>query len=279
MLAPLERAKGTAIAGFKRRGNETVLDDLYQQGSAKIRFARAEPGRLTEAVLINTSGGMTGGDGFCTTVNWGADTTAIATTQAAERYYKSLGGVATIAADLSVGTGACGLWLPQETIMFDGAAYDRRTEIDLARNARFLGVESTVFGRHAMGESVENGTVRETWKIRRDGRLVFVDTFGLDGNIRRKLDRPAIAGGARAISTIIYAGRERGRVRDVVNDLIGQNNARGGVTNFDGLSVIRLCAATGHALREIMIGILSELLAFITGNKTSDSLLPRVWMM
>ena len=279
MLTLLERAKGNAKVGFKQRGKETVLDELYQQGSAKIRFARKEPGRLTEAVLINTSGGMTGGDEFCTNVNWGADTTAIVTTQAAERYYRSLGDVATVTSDLSVGKEACGLWLPQETIMFDGAAYDRSTEINLAPDARFLGVESTLFGRHAMGEAVENGFVRETWKVRRQGRLLFADAFGLDGNIGHKLNQPTIADGAKAISTVIYAGRDSEQIREVVNGLLKQKNARGGATNFEGLSVVRLFAASGQELRTIMIAILNELLLCITGNKTNDCLLPRVWMM
>lgn len=275
----MQRSVSVAKIAFKTRDSKTVLDDLYQRGSAKIRFARPEPNRLTEAVLINTSGGMTGGDKFDVDIKWGADTTAIVTTQAAERHYKSLGDVATINNILTVENAACGLWLPQESIMFNGAAYQRNTIINLAKNAQLLAIESSIFGRKAMGENVTSGQVTEKWQIKRDGKLIFADAFGLNGDIHTQLNKAAIANGNTAISTIIYAGGDIEPMRDAINALIEAQNAIGRATCFEGLIVIRLFAQSSQTLRQIIMKILNKTLVKLTKGADNMSLLPRVWHM
>lgn len=277
--ARLQRSVGAAKITFKQRDGKTVLDDLYQQGSAKVRFARAEPNRITEAVLINTSGGMTGGDCFDVNIGWGQNSTAIVTTQAAERHYKSLGDVATIKNNLTVAANACGLWLPQESIMFDDAAYQRDTMIELAENSKLLAIESSIFGRKAMGEIINNGHVTEKWQIKRGGKLIFADAFGIDGDVAAQLNKPAIGNGNTAISTIIYVGDDVQQIRDQINTLIADDNALGRATCFDGMLVIRLFAQDSQKLRQTSMKILNKTLVKLTKNSDNKSLLPRVWMM
>lgn len=279
MLAPLQRATGKAKVSFQTRDGKTVLDDLYQEGSGKIRMARPEPGRLTEAVLINTSGGLTDGDTFTTHAGWGENTTAIVTTQAAERLYKTREGHATISSNLSVAKNACALWLPQETIMFDHGAYERKTLIDMASSATLLAVETTMFGRAARGEEVNNGWLRETWQVRIDDRLAFADTLALEGDISKQLERRAIANGAKSISTIIFAGQDLGPLRDRVNTLISENNGMGGASNLGPLLIARLFAKDYQPLRKLIMIILDDLLKIATQTNGSSSLLPRVWSL
>lgn len=279
MLAPLQRATGTAEVSFRQRDDKTVLDDLYQEGSAKVRLARAEPGRLTEAVLINTSGGLTDGDKYSARIGWGKDTTAIVTTQASERLYKTREGHASIVSDLKIAEGACALWLPQETIMFDGGAYERRTLIDMPSSATLLAIESTMFGRKAMGEVVEDGWLREQWQVRIDGRLAFVDALELGGAIDQQLGRRAIANGARAVATIVFAGRDIETMRDRVNEIVESKQGFGRASDLGGLMVARLFAEDSQSLRQLSVPILEELLRHATQAKGKASLLPRVWSL
>ena len=279
MLAPLQRAVGKSEISFKLRDGETVLDDLYQQGCAKIRLARKEPGRLVEAVLINTTGGLTDGDDYTANMRWGEGTTAIVTTQAAERFYQIREGRASIRSNIQVEENACGLWLPQETIMFNNAAYQRETNIELAESSKLLAIESSVFGRGAMGETVDHGYLREVWRIRIGGKLVFADAFELNGPVEEKLLRLAIANGARAISTIIYAGPKAETARDLANSIFDDIGGTGRASCIGPLTIIRLFATDSQNLRLLAIPILEKLMNYVTSSHNNKSLLPRVWSL
>jgi urease accessory protein len=158
----LQRASGGLRLAFRRRGDVTALHTLFQEGSAKARLPRAfhQP---PEAILINTAGGLAGGDRFSTEIVLDDRAGLVVTTQACERVYRSLGDAAEVSARLTVGRGARLDWLPQETILFDGSRLRRRFEVDLGNDAEFLAVEAVLFGRMAMGDM--NLTPREKDKL------------------------------------------------------------------------------------------------------------------
>ena len=144
------RARGGAAAGRSRR------IDTREAGSLRVRFPGA--GANLEAVIINTAGGVAGGDRYDLDVAVGADARLAVTTAAAEKIYRSLG------ADTHDRVSGCGWrraarshWLPQETILFDRARLSRSIDIELAAGAALLVAETLVFGRAAMGEAVEQG--------------------------------------------------------------------------------------------------------------------------
>ena len=161
-----------------------------------MRFPRPAVGAPPEAVLLNTAGGLTGGDRMNLDVTLGARAEATLTTAAAEKIYRARDGDATIGVKLALGAGARLAWLPQATILFDGSRLDRRTDVQLAGDARFLGVEFLIFGRQAMGEDVHLGACRDAWRIRRDGALVFADTF----RVRRRHCRARWTGRPRSLA-------------------------------------------------------------------------------
>ncbi|MCB9942495.1 MAG: urease accessory protein UreD [Geminicoccaceae bacterium] len=212
----LQRSQGRAELAFKRRGPATVLDRLQQQGCARIRLPDVHNPGCPEAVLLNTAGGLTGGDRFEFSCHWGEGTAATVATQAAERIYRSSGGTAHVANRLTIAEAASAHWLPQETILFDGGAIERQFEADLAADARLVAVESWMIGRHAMGETVRSARIREHWRIRREGKLVFADTFRLDGNLQALLERPAVAQGRTCFATVLVACRGAAKLSDVV---------------------------------------------------------------
>ena len=278
----LERSRGELRLAFARRAGATALTDLYQSGCAKARLPRPEPGAACEAVLVNTAGGLTDGDRLTTDVTWSAASTAMVSSQAAERIYRCRAGAARVSATLRADDDALAIWLPQETILFDDGRLRRRTEVDLSPRARMLACESLVFGRHAMGESVRAGAVFDAWRVRCGGRLVFADTLRLDGDIAENLQRPAVAAGARAWASVIYAGQRGDGLVDALRRACGTGDgARGSscvsCSDLNPVVLVRILAADGQALRRRLVAVLSRAIEWIAEGSPRLRL-PRVWL-
>jgi hypothetical protein len=151
-------ARGRLVV--RRAAGRTRLARLHQDGAAKIRMPATLADPL-EAVLINTAGGLTGGDRVAWQVEAEAGASVTVTTQACERLYRTGSGRAEVDVRLIAGPGARLAWLPQETIVFDRSAFARRLEADLAEGAEALILEATVFGRLAMGEAVRQANFHD----------------------------------------------------------------------------------------------------------------------
>lgn len=277
--APLQRARGEAAVSFKRRGPASVLDQVHQSGCCKLRFPKALDGGQPEAVFINTSGGLTDGDEISLKATWASGTSASITTQAAERIYKSRGNPAKVANRLSVGADATALWLPQETILFDGGRLERRLETDLATGSKLIACESIIFGRTAMGETVSGGSLLDAWRIRREGKLVFADGLALAGDMQATLDRRAVAGGARALATVVVIAEEAERMVDPVRKVLAGGHCRAGCSCMGEVLVVRILGATGAEMRESLTCVLRRLLEQVAENEESTARLPRVWAL
>ena len=138
IIAP-QRAWGKGRLAAKSQGGRTRVAELYQEGCAKIRLPKTFDASM-EAVLINSSGGVTGGDRLDWAFEAGEGTSLTLTTQACEKIYKASSGTADIATRISVAARARVDWLPQETILFDRASLTRSLEVELANDASFLAV-------------------------------------------------------------------------------------------------------------------------------------------
>ena len=110
-----------------------------------------------EAVIINTAGGIAGGDDFAIAIEAGQGARLAVISAAAEKVYRAIDAASRVNVRLSVGAGAALRWLPQETILFDAAKLNRSIEVDVADGGALVMAESTVFGRSAMEETVRQG--------------------------------------------------------------------------------------------------------------------------
>jgi urease accessory protein len=247
-------------------GGRTRRTRVHEAGSLRIRFPNAGAGAL-EGVIVNTGGGMTGGDRFGIDISVGEDARLVATTAAAEKIYRSTGRDAALNVTVAVAKGARLCWLPQETILFDRARLSRRIDIDLAEGAALLMAEAVFFGRAAMGEATNLGHLADRWRVTRDGRLVYADSVRLDGAIAGKLARTAVTNGGIAIATVLVAPggeAELSAVRALEPRFAGEV----GISAWNGIAVARLCAKDGAALRHDLIEILSAL----------GTTVPRSWL-
>ena len=274
----LQRADGDVRIAFRRRGAETGVSALYQAGSGKARVMRLANGAYREAIVLNTSGGMTDGDRFACAVTWEDGARGLVQSQAAERIYRSRGGAAEQATQLHVGTGASAVWVPQETILFDGGRCRRRLDIAAEGDGEVVACEALVFGRTARGEVVRDGLMEERWRVRRDGRLVYADTFRLEGDIARELSSPAVGGGGgvAAAATLLYVGPRSEDMRDRVRDAGVGEDVTWGATARMGVTVVRMLAAAPLALRQALEARLGAMLAGLTPAPAGP---PRAWAL
>jgi urease accessory protein len=305
-MCNLNRAEGRVALAVAAIDGATRVASIREEGSLRVRFPRVCVG-AREAVLINTAGGIAGGDRFALALELGAGACLAVTTAAAEKVYRSLGSsprlrpeetargarrlgaqarheprsepadqaesLSRISVSATVADGAALLWLPQETILFDRAKLARTVDIALAPGATLLFAETLVFGRTAMGETMTEGRIIDRWRVRRGERLIFAENFGLDGRIAEQLRNTVIAGGHAAIGTVLLAPGDDtavASVRAVTEKFRGEVGISAWeASDRGGVAVARLVAPDGVALRHDLVAVLAAL---------GHHALPRLWL-
>jgi urease accessory protein len=259
------RARGLIDLSVAADGGRTRRQRVAEEGSLRIRLPDAS-GPESEAVILNTAGGVAGGDRLAIAIEAGAGANLAVTTAAAEKIYRAMDVASCIDVRLSVAAGAKLRWLPQETILFDGASLERSIAADVADDGSLLLVETTVFGRAAMGETVRKGSLIDRWRVRHGGRLVFADTLRIQGEVEALLARPACGRGATALATVVIVPGDVALVEKARACLPGCASEVGG-SAWNGIAVIRLCAQDAAHLRGDLVSVLNDL----------GGALPRLW--
>ena len=260
------RTVARLVLSARQAGERSVLQDLREGGGYRIKFP--DPERGLEAVLVNTGGGLLGGDAVSLDVVAGDNTDLMVTTQSAEKVYRAVAAPSEIAVTLTASHGAKLHWLPQETILFSGARLIRRISADMAPGAELVIAEATTFGRLEMGEQLGPGALRDHWRIRRNGRLTFAEDMKLEGDLSALLDRPALGGGARASGVLLVLADDAESRLEKARHLMNHADVSAGASAWDGKLVVRLLASSPAALRAVMITLITGL----TGRTT-----PRFW--
>jgi len=271
-MPALPRSRGSVSLAFARRGSATRVARWAETGCTKVRMPRSEG--AAEAVLMNNAGGLTDGDEVAVELRLGDGAAATVATASAEKIYRSRGAATSVTNELALADGASLAWLPQETILFDRSRLVRRSRLNLTGSARFLGCESLVFGRLARGERIVQGLIHDSWRIFRDGRLLWADAFRLDGGIEAALQRPALLDGRHALATAFYVGEDAARHLEAVRDLLPDSEVRAGVSHRPGLLIMRLIAHAAQALRAVLAAVLPPLRQAIGAGPAA---MPRVW--
>lgn len=272
IIAP-QRAFGKGRLVAKAAVGRTRIAELYQEGCAKIRLPKTFDSSM-EAVLINSSGGLTGGDRMAWEIEAGAMTELTVTTQACEKIYKASAGTVDVTTRIKVAAGARVDWLPQETILFDRASLTRSLDVELEAAATFLAVEAVLLGRKAMGEAMQSGLFRDRWRIRVDNRLLHGENLTFADDIAALVARTAVLGGKVAFATLLYTGPDCEMLLPQLRAHI-EMQAGAGVSHIKlggrEKLVGRFAAADGFSLRKILIPVISHL--------RKQKTVPKVWVL
>ncbi len=249
----LQRSRGTLDLAFADREGRTYATRIFQQGALKARFPNVGKGEPPEAVIINTAGGLTGGDKLDVRLRVDRNAGVTIASQACEKIYRAIDDPARIAVTISLDANAAMDWLPQSTILFDGARLQRETRVSMAANAKLLALESVVFGRAAMGERVDIGSLSDAWFIERAGRLLHVDRFDSGERIGEMLGKGTVLNGSTVMAMMRYVAPDAQARLDEMRALLAPVSFPAAASAWGGLMVVRMVAPDSYSLnRELM---------------------------
>ncbi|HEY9610026.1 urease accessory protein UreD [Allocoleopsis sp.] len=169
---------------YVHQHNGTQLTHAQMQAPLKVqRSFYPEGSAVCHSVVLHTAGGVVGSDRLSQTIHLSPRAHALITTAAASKIYGSRGRTRTSpegqearqTIHIQIDTDACLEWLPQETIVFDGAVYQQDLQVELAPGASWLGWEITRFGRSARGERFLQGEWRSHTEVWQQGRPLWID--------------------------------------------------------------------------------------------------------
>jgi len=266
------RARGFIEAVFESRPDGvTQAASLEEGGGYRLRFPRRHARQgACEGAIINTGGGMAGGDRLDIRIAARERANLVISTPAAERIYGSAGPETRVAIAARLEAGARLAWLPQETILFGGARLARSLDVEMDSSSTLILAETTIFGRTAMTEKLGAGLFTDRWRIRRDGTLVHAEKTRLDGPIAELLARQAIGDGARAVATALMISPEAEDRLDAARSALRDAHCECGASAWKGLLLARFAARDPLLLR----GDLVRFLLMAMQGK-----LPRLWSL
>jgi urease accessory protein len=262
-----QRARGRGAVVAKLVGQKSKLQTLFQEGCGKIRLPETFSNEM-EAVLINSSGGLTGGDVLEWRAEAGDGCSLSVTTQACEKIYKAAQGTADVGVKLKIGKQAKLHWLPQESILFDRASLSRKLDVEMEEGAELIAIESVLLGRQAMGEAMNEGLLHDRWRILQNGKLIHAEDLRLSGQVAELSERKAVLSGHVAFATVLYIGPLTEVLLPKLRAIVGD---AGGVSEWQGKLIIRLSAPDGFSMRKIIFPVLQQL--------RLGAAVPKVWKL
>jgi urease accessory protein len=233
---------------YRSSSNKTQL--IAQQATAPLKVQRSfypEGDDICHNIILHTAGGIVGSDRLEMEISLAPDAHAVITTPAAGKIYGCKGTIASQQINHHIAAGATLEWLPQETIVFDGAIWHQKLRVDLAPNATWLGWEINRFGRTARGEKFTHGDWKSATEVYRDGLPLWIDRQWLPGG--EMTDTPHGLAGHPIVGTLASIGRVV--PPELVNNarsLFGGEDKKIGVTRLpEGL----LCRYRGDSTTEV----------------------------
>ncbi len=254
----LQRARGEVRLEFARRGPQSFAAGIYQRSPLRVLLPSVDRSGTCEAVLSNTGGGVAGGDRLTFVVETQSGVSASITTQAAEKVYSALDTPSRLTTAITVVNAASLAWLPQETILFEGARLHRQSTINLVSGAQLVALEWLVLGRIARGEAMTYGEIRDGWRVFLDGRLIWADAFRLAGEGWAYAASPALLDRCTALATLIAFADGIEDNLDALRNLLATLPCRAGVTNVGKLLVFRFASPSPSLVRAALLAFLEQ---------------------
>lgn len=191
--------------GFERRGGRSVLATRAHRGPLVVQRPLYPEGEaVCHAILVHPPAGIAGGDRLALTVDVGAGAHALLTTPGAGKWYRSAGAGGELVQRIRVGERGVCEFLPQESIVYEGALGTLATEVELAPSAVFIGAEMLCFGRTAARERFTRGELALRTRIRRGHTPLWLER-GVVGGGDALLDAAVGLGGEPVSASLLLA--------------------------------------------------------------------------
>jgi urease accessory protein len=259
--------------GFERRGERTVLASRRQDGPLAVQKPLYPEGDgVCHAIVLHPPGGIAGGDELEIAVRASDHAHALLTTPGAAKWYRTAGPWASQSLTIEAGEGARVEWLPQETIVFDGALASMKTEVRLAAGACYLGWEILCLGRSGSGEHFARGACRLEASLQRDERLLRIERGTIDGG-SPLLESAAGLAGQTVCGTLLAAAGELQALLAPCRELKPESGA-GAVTLLPGVLVARYLGASSEAAKCYFTQLWRLLRPAVAGIEARE---PRIW--
>lgn len=277
---PFEQGSAAALwpaqltLGFERRGGATVLAQRAHRGPLLVQKPLYPEGAgVCHAIVVHPPAGIAGGDHLAIEVHARARAHALITTPGATRWYRtpragSQQTVRIIAEPRSVVE-----WLPQESIVFDGARSTMVVTAELCGDAVYVGMDVVCLGRTASGERFRHGWLVTSTRIVRDGRTLWLERGEIAGE-DPLLDSPAGLAGQPVTGTLLAAAPEIGAAELAACRTEQPAAGRGAATLLPGLLVARYLGPACEPGRDWLARIWSRLRFALTGREPT---VPRIW--
>ena len=268
------RVDGGVRVTLRDDAGTTRLRELWHHDPMRVLLPEPVDDSIPHVVLLNTAGGLVGGDSLRTEIEVGDRARALVTGQAAEKVYRSDGPEVAIRTALTAGRDAWLEWMPQETILFDASRLDRRLSIDLAAGARCLAGEVLVFGRRARGETIGRAWLRDRWEVRREGRLAWADALALRPEEPGALDAPFALDGAAAMATLAYCGGDAPSLLEGLREALAGHGEGIAASCMGEILLVRGLSPDAQALRR---GVAAAWRFLRAAGGSLPARLPRLW--
>lgn len=268
-----QRTHGAGRLTTQRSGDFTRVTQRFQEGAFKARVLQPHAQAHADIALINTAGGLTGGDTMSLTVDNGAGAYTAISTQACEKFYRAGEGKTKVQTSLTLGEGSVLHWVPQEAILFNASNVERAIDASMHPSARLLLAESILLGRCFSGERFDRGTLCDSWSIKAGGRLIHTERLRLHASDADTVSAAPKMGDFTAMSTLLLVAQNAEDFVQPARRIIAQTRCRGGASastvNGTKKLLVRLLATDGYELRKTLV----PLMAILGDGRT----LPRLW--
>lgn len=270
---PLVRSwKARLALEFTSDGRRSTLSGRSHDGPLVVQKPLYPEGEdLCHAIVVHPPGGIAGGDELSIRARAAPGAAALLTTPGAAKWYRSAGAWARQDVALSV-DGALE-WLPQETIVFDGALAASTLHADLAADAALVGWDLVCLGRTGSGERFRRGSFRSEIQLRREGRLLWLERGRIDGG-GRLLESAAGLAGHPVFGTLFAAAPRLGAGLVEQARQLAPESGQGAVTLLPGVLLARYLGGSTEDARRYFVALWRILRPAAFGRPAHE---PRIW--
>ncbi len=252
----------TLLVRRSHEGPLVVQKPLYPEGDA-----------VCHCIVIHPPGGIAGGDSLQLDVVVEPNAFAQLTTPGAAKWYRAGGRSASSRMTIGAGDGAVVEWMPQGTIVYQGAQAAATLAVNLRGDATYIGWDVVCLGRTASAERFDLGEWRQRVDIRRDDALIWSERAVLEGT-STQMNSLSGLNGAPVFGTFMAVANNIDDSLLAQCRVIAPATGEGVVTRFPGALIARYRGHASAAAQQWFIALWALVRPALVAR---PAIPPRIW--